>query len=423
MKHKGSLQIKKGKYYVVIPYKDDFGKNKVKWVATYLDAHNNKTRAAQAMKEILDNFTPNTVTATQTTIGNSDVLFCDFLKSWLEIHKRTIRPSTYAGYSYQIEVLYNYFKSHSLKLKDLKPLHLQAFYEVLARRGLVGNTILHYHVMIRKALQYALKNDLIISNIADKIDRPKKNNFQATFLSKAEIEKLFVAVNGHVLELPIRLAAYYGLRRSEVFGLKWSAIDFDKKTIQIKHQMIPTKVGDKREHIGTDNLKNKSSFRTLPLLPQVETLLRTTLAKRERDMQLYGVAYNKQYFDYVCVDVAGNLLKPDRITNNFKRMCIEIGIRPARFHDLRHTCASLMLADGVPMKQIQEWLGHATFSTTADIYSHLDYSSKLKSAESLTNIYNFENSKHEEESAEDLENEIAKLQERLKKKRQKNFEM
>ena len=95
----------------------------------------------------------------------------------------------------------------------------------------------------------------------------------------------------------------------------------------------------------------------------------------------------------------GNLLMPDYVSNSFKLILRDFGLRPIRFHDLRHSCASLLLANGVPMKQIQEWLGHSDFSTTANIYSHLDYSSKISSAEAMMNGLGInQNSGNEENS-------------------------
>ena len=95
--------------------------------------------------------------------------------------------------------------------------------------------------------------------------------------------------------------------------------------------------------------------------------------------------YNKKYADYICVDAMGNLLKPDYLSNSFQIILRNYHLRRIRFHDLRHSCASLLLANGVPMKMIQEWLGHSDFSTTANIYSHLDYASKVSSAEAMLN--------------------------------------
>lgn len=107
--------------------------------------------------------------------------------------------------------------------------------------------------------------------------------------------------------------------------------------------------------------------------------------EQKENRKLCGRCYNKKYADYICVDAMGNLLKPDYLSNSFQIILQNYHLRRIRFHDLRHSCASLLLANGVPMKMIQEWLGHSDFSTTANIYSHLDYASKVSSAEAMLN--------------------------------------
>jgi integrase len=99
--------------------------------------------------------------------------------------------------------------------------------------------------------------------------------------------------------------------------------------------------------------------------------------------------YIKDYLGYVCVHEIGDLIKPHYVTESFPKLLKAKGMRQIRYHDLRHSCASLLLANGVPMKQIQEWLGHSDFSTTANIYAHLDYSSKLTSADAMLNGLGF----------------------------------
>lgn len=104
---------------------------------------------------------------------------------------------------------------------------------------------------------------------------------------------------------------------------------------------------------------------------------------QEHYRELCANSYCTDYPDYIYVDEMGNRIKPDYITREFPKLLAKFGLRRIRFHDLRHSCASLLLASGVPMKQIQEWLGHSDFSTTANIYAHLDYNSKISSAEAL----------------------------------------
>ena len=112
--------------------------------------------------------------------------------------------------------------------------------------------------------------------------------------------------------------------------------------------------------------------------------------QQEANKKLCGRSYNKEYLEYIYVDEIGDRIKPNYITGQFPKLLEKQGFRRIRFHDLRHSCASLLLASGVPMKNIQEWLGHSDFSTTANIYAHLDYSSKLTSASAMESNFRFQ---------------------------------
>ena len=144
---------------------------------------------------------------------------------------------------------------------------------------------------------------------------------------------------------------------------------------------ISTKTGYKLLHEG----KIPAMKRTLPLVPVFRERLLALQEEQKENRKLCGRCYNKKYADYICVDAMGNLLKPDYLSDSFQIILRNYHLRRIRFHDLRHSCASLLLANGVPMKMIQEWLGHSDFSTTANIYSHLDYASKVSSAEAMLN--------------------------------------
>ena len=221
---------------------------------------------------------------------------------------------------------------------------------------------------------------MIPSNPADKVERPKQDKFYGNFYDRDELNKLFEAVAGTKFELPVLLGAFYGLRRSEIVGLKWSAIDFEQNTITISHTVTSCNLDGKCVIVAKDTTKTKSSRRTLPLVPYFHEKLLAVKAQQERNQKLCGRSYNREFLEYICVDDIGDRFKPNYITSQFPKLLERNGFRKIRFHDLRHSCASLLLASGVPMKHIQEWLGHSDFSTTANIYAHLDYSSKLTSA-------------------------------------------
>ena len=148
--------------------------------------------------------------------------------------------------------------------------------------------------------------------------------------------ELFDAVEGDPLELCVKIAAYYGLRRSEVLGLRWSAIDLEHKTISISHKVIEAEVNGKFVPVGEDVLKTKSSFRTLPLIPAVEKLILAEKEKQEMYRRLFKKSYCRDYLEYICVDQCGRLLRPNYVTEHFSWIIEKYGLRKIRFHDLRH---------------------------------------------------------------------------------------
>ena len=225
--------------------------------------------------------------------------------------------------------------------------------------------------------------DLIPFNPADRVERPRAEKHLGSYYSSSELEMLFEASLDHKLGLFIQMAAFYGLRRSELLGLRWDAFDFDKDTITIRHILTEVLVDGKLQLYEADRAKTKSSLRSLPLVGRFKAQLLALREQQERNREICGNSYNTQYLGYVFVDEMGNIFKPGYVSNSFGKLLREKGLRHIRLHDLRHSCASLLLKNGVPMKQIQEWLGHSDISTTSNIYAHLDYSSKVLSASTM----------------------------------------
>ena len=245
------------------------------------------------------------------------------------------------------------------------------------------HTVIHYHAVIHSALKYAVKTDMLIQNVADKVDRPRKNSFQPVFLSADEMQKMFEALRGTKLELPVLVAAFYGFRRGEVLGLKWDAIDFERGTISVIRTVTTITVDGKQTEIEQQSAKTKSSLRTLPLIGSFREYFLQVKEAQELNKQVCGNCYNHEYDGFVFVDELGERMRANYLTSAFPKFLESHGLRRMRFHDLRHSCASLLLANGVPLKHIQEWLGHSDFSTTANIYAHLDYRSKISSAQAM----------------------------------------
>lgn len=373
----GHLQEKKGLYYMVLSYKDKSGKRVSKWLPTGLPVKGNKKRAEDMLMAARAEFV-----AGEAAIDR-DMPFSSYLVQWMEIARSTLKPNTAAGYASMIQnPIAPYFQQRGITLGGLQAVDIQMFYTSQLKR-VSANTVIHYHAIIHRALKYAVKTDLIDVNPADKVERPRKDRFTASFYDGNEVNRLFQVARGTPLELPVMLAAFYGLRRSEVVGLKWDAIDFENKTIAIRHTVTVCAEKGRRIEVAADTTKTASSRRTLPLVPAFQTKLAALKEQQEKNRILCGRSYCTDYLGYVLVDAMGNRLKLSYISTAFPVLLKRNGLRPIRFHDLRHSCASLLLKNGVPMKQIQEWLGHSDFSTTANIYAHLDAGSKLTSAQAM----------------------------------------
>jgi integrase len=138
--------------------------------------------------------------------------------------------------------------------------------------------------------------------------------------------------------------------------------------------------------VGMDCLKTASSYRTLPMIPEVEKRLLFEKEKQEFFRKLFKKVYCKDWNDYVCVDQQGNIMRPNYVSEHFAWLLDKYGLRKIRFHDLRHTCASFLVQNKIQMKQVQEWMGHSDIGTTGNIYSHLDFDSKLESADAIGSI-------------------------------------
>ena len=343
----GCLQQKNGFYYAVLYLKVN-GRRRCKWVPMRLPVEGTSTRKAQkAFDEIrlqyereeeerLDREAKAKELA-ENTHPDALLPFTEYMEKWLQSTRSSLATATYQSYSNMIKArIRPYFAPLGLQLREVTPQHIEDFYQSILADDCTTNTVIHYHAIIRKALQTAVKKDILLKNPADKVDRPKKNVFHGSFYSEEEMLTLFDAVSGDPLELCVKIAAYYGLRRSEVLGLRWSAIDMEHKTISISHKVIEAEVDGKFVPMGEDVLKTKSSFRTLPLIPAVGIILLEEKEKQEMYRRLFKKSYCRDYLDYICVDQCGKLLRPNYVTEHFSWLIEKYGLRKVRFHDLRH---------------------------------------------------------------------------------------
>ena len=377
------------------------------------------------MEEEVEKFQEPIITENPKPQVKNDIIFVNYVEDYVKAKEKELSPAVFVSYNMCVKIIKEYF-GNKLKLKDVTYHHLEDFYDYLRNERKNKNvTVKHHAVILSPALRQAYRDDLIAKNPYEFMPKIKKEKTKMEYYNKDELEKLFEATDNTPLALIVRVAAYYGFRRSELIGLKWEAIDFDNKMISIKHKVLNVN----GEFYLSDTLKTQASNRTLPLLPEIEKLFIERKEQIEKNKKLYGKSYNYNYTDYVFVDDIGDLINPNHVSDRFRNILKKNNLKHIRFHDLRHSCASLLVANKVPMKNIQEWLGHSNFNTTADVYSHLDYSTKLESASTISSALNFSNKENVEETEEEIDDEIEKLERMLeekrleKRKRNKDFEM
>lgn len=365
----GSLQIKNGKYYAVLNFKDNEGKRRQKWISLDMEVKNNKRKAEQALKKLVAEYE-----AKKIDVINRQS-FSDFMGEWLKVIKASVKITTYNGYKlHYVKHIKPYFDKLNVAVTDLTPMHIQNYYNSKISEGLSASTVKRHHANIHKALDYALKMNIIPYNPADRITLPKKEHYTGKFYDDIQLKKLMEICTNTPIESCVFLTINYGLRRSEVLGLKWSAVNFTENTITINHTAVSNVGGV----IYADTTKTKASLRTLPLTNSVRDYLLSLKAHQEAMEQQFGNCYHKS--EYVCTYDNGREIPPDYVTHKFAKILRNSDLPKIRFHDLRHSAASLLINSGFNLKEIQEWLGHSDISTTGNIYSHLQYSAKINMA-------------------------------------------
>ena len=242
--------------------------------------------------------------------------------------------------------------------------------------GLSARSLKLHKNIITQALDEAVKNRLIASNPCQWVELPSIQRREPTFYSAEQIEKLLMAVENERLGLLIRMTVFYGLRRSEILGLQWSNVNLDEGYFHIRHTVV------KISSVVTKNkTKNASSYRSFPLVPE----FREALMREREGQQKNRVDFGDRYADsdYVFVWDDGRPFSPDYVSHAFQKILKKNHLPQIRFHDLRHSCASVLLSRGFTLKDVQEWLGHADIKMTANVYGHLDMQRKNNIAEGM----------------------------------------
>jgi len=360
-----SLRVKNGIYHIIFCYYDENGKRKQRSESTGLKERGNKRKAEAVMKARLEELE----NRSSMRIETESVFFLDAMEEWLTVVMPTqVRQNTLDEYrrafNHRVKT---YERFQRLPLQKLTPQILQSFYNACIQDGLSPNTIRKQHSNINNFLQYALRLDMIENNPAKRVTLPKKvRSNKAKFLSPEQLQNLLTLFWGDSIEPVVYLAVHLGVRRSEACGLQWESIDFERRRIIIRH----TAVAQCGKVIFSENTKSESSRRVLAMSDAVASYLEHLKKVQEKNRELFGNAYHES--DFVCTNADGTPINPDFVSHHFPRVLKKNDFPPIRFHDLRHSCASLLHASGYDLKDIQTWLGHSDIQTTGNIYTHLD---------------------------------------------------
>ena len=373
----GSLQEKNGKFYMVLNTQVN-GKRKLKWISTGLTVKGNKRRAEQLLRETLQAYESGQKKATP------DVLFGDYLRSWLDGVRRKVDEVTYQGYEVlALRQVVPWFEKRGVKLADVTLELLQEYVDEKAssgrKDGMGGlsprSLRLHKNILFQ-TLTEAVKGGLLPSNPCQHVVLPKSVRYESHFYTADQLNQFFQAIRDEPLYPLLKITAIYGLRRSEVLGLKWDSIDFDAGTVTIRHTVSKVTTA-----VEKDKTKNATSYRSFPLTEEARTIFQTAQAEEKENRRLCGRQYQEN--DYVFKWDDGRPYSPDYITKKFPALLKAHGMPHIRLHELRHSCASLLINAGFTLKDVQEWMGHADIKMTANIYGHLDVSRKQTMAAKL----------------------------------------
>lgn len=364
MKATGHIREKRGILQMVIEYQDEQGQRHQKSESTGLPAKGNKRKAQQMLTERLDELTQQYTVA----LENRKVLFLDFMRDWLDsVMAYKVKENTLEQYKLVFEHYITKYKPfHRVKLQELTPALLQSYYNELLKAGLSPNTVRKHHANIHKCLNYAVQLGLIVFNPSVQTELPSKQRYAgATICPPKQLPSLLKLFRGDVLETVLMIDVTYGLRRSEVCGLRWDAVDFEAGTLHIRH----TAVVANGKVLYSDSTKTATSNRVLPLVPSMRDYLLRVKERQKKNKELFGEAYTDS--GYICVKDNGVPIDPNFVTHHFLRVLKANDFPTMRFHDVRHSVAYALRKGGCDLKEIQAWLGHSDISTTLNVYSHV----------------------------------------------------
>lgn len=309
----------------------------------------------------------------------SKILFGDYLDLWLNDKKTRIKTSTYGTYYWLVT---NYIKKGlgHIQISKLTPMLIQQYYnELITNRSIVNENIQKIHSLINNSLNRALRWGLINKNVASLVDRPRSTKREISVWTLEQIHKFLHESDTDPLAIAFHIAITSGMRQSEILGLRWKDIDFTDNYLSVVQSLSHD---GKTMSVGS---KTKSGTRKIHLPIETMEMLRKNQRIQENDKKHYTGIYQDHGL-VVCTSV-GTPVNPRNLMRTFYRLTKSSKLPRIRFHDLRHTHATLLLKQGVNPKIVAERLGHADVRITLDTYSHLLPSMQLETANNFGKMF------------------------------------
>lgn len=306
-----------------------------------------------------------------------------YLLDWMSNYvESNLSPTTIDSYSVNIKK-HIIPKLGSIKLQELKPLHLQAFYKELLERGrsdgkggLSATSVQYIHRNLHEALEHAVRLQLVYRNVTDLVNLPRIKKYTSEVYDAEELQHLLKVAQGTDMEIPIVLAAALGLRRGEILGLQWQDVDLASGRLSVRNNRVQTTQGN-----ITKDPKSAGSVRTIDLPEGVVPIFKRYKALQAENKLKLGSNYHEGNYVYCQPD--GRPYAPGYMSKKFTAFLEKHSLKKIRLHDLRHSHATLMLACGVPAKVASERLGHSNIAITMDLYSHVLPSMQKDAAEKI----------------------------------------
>ena len=298
-----------------------------------------------------------------------------FLASWLEQVQPTVRPATYRSYEGVVRIHLVPTLGRT-RLTQLGPDEVQRLLNLKAKAGLRPRTVGTIRTVLRTALNKAVRWGYLERNVAALTDPPRTRVHEINVLSPAQARSLLDQVAGSRLEALYAVALAVGLRQGEALGLRWEDVDLDEGSMAIRHAL-------QRQGSGLILVEPKSaSSRRMLNLPEVAlSALRRHRARQNAERLRAGAAWRDE--DFVFATELGRPLDARNVVRHFKAQLKAAALPDMRFHDLRHSCATLLLAQGVPARAVQDLLGHSQISLTLGTYSHVSRELRAEVASSM----------------------------------------